>query len=260
MKLTVLGSGKSDLPLHFRNTAAHLITDKSNKILLDCSDGTRSQLAKIGLTSLDIDAVFFSHFHPDHFSPNCFLQDYLVHYFRNPSKKMKLRIFGPVNLKEKLADSWDAGWGKGKFEELLLKNIDIHVQEILTGDSIKFNDLTVTGYTVKHADMDALAFRVESDGKVISYSGDSTDCPGLDSAAKNSDIFLCEAAIPSIGPDSDMMHLSAKGALKIALKAKAKKLVLTHYSDDKEELVNFFNINQHHLDVDVADDLSEFDL
>lgn len=260
MKLVVLGSGKSNISAPFRNTAAHLVVSDNGKILLDCSDGTRGQLAKVGVNSFDIDAVFFSHFHPDHFSPNCLIQDYLVRKLELPNEELRLQLYGPKGLSDKIIKSWDAAWGDGKFQEFLLPNVDLHIQELDDQESIQLGSLTVTAHKVKHTDMEALAFRVEDEGKVLAYSGDATICEGLTTAAQESDIFLCEAAIPPTGPKSNDLHVSAAGAAQAAKQASAKKLVITHYSAKADDMIQAVKNESFEGDVEIADDLSEFDI
>lgn len=258
MDLTVLGSGKSNIGAPFRHTASHLIETKKTKILLDCGDGTRGQLSKIGLSAFDIDAVFFSHFHPDHFSPNTFIQDYLVRKFEEPDFKHNLTLYGPKGLLMALTKGWDALWGEGKFDELIINKLGIKVLELGNNQEISRADLKIKALSVTHSYLDALAFRVEHKGKVVSYSGDATVCDGLSLAAQKADLFLCEAAIPSSGPESNELHVSAIGAARIAHEHDAKKLVLTHYSELPEAMIASIKNKHIAVNVEVANDLSKF--
>ena len=258
MKLTVLGSGKSNIGLPFRNTASHLIEASNTKILLDCGDGTRGQLSKLGLSAFDIDAVFFSHFHPDHFSPNAFIQDYLVRKFEEPGINLKLSLYGPIGLLKALTNSWDALWGDGKFEELIIQRLGIEITELSDKEETVVSDLKVTAITVKHSYLDALAFRVEHQQKVISYSGDATTCAGLSIAARNANLFLCEAAIPSAGSESNELHVSAVGAARIAEENNVQRLVLTHYSEEPASMLLAIEKAKINVSTEVANDLSSY--
>lgn len=258
MNLTVLGSGKSNIGSPFRNTAAHLVETEQTKILLDCGDGTRGQLSKLSLSAFDIDAVFFSHFHPDHFSPNAFIQDYLVRNFEEPNFEHNLTLYGPKGLLTALTKGWDALWGEGKFDELIIKKLGIEVLEIGNNQEISSADLKIKAINVTHSYLDALAFRVEHQGKILSYSGDATICDGLSFSAQKADLFLCEAAIPSSGPESNELHVSAIGAARVAHECGVKKLVLTHYAEQPEHMIAAIERAQIPVEVEVANDLSKF--
>ncbi len=262
MELTVLGSGKSDIGVEFRNTAAHLVTANNVKLLLDCSDGTRGQLAKCGLTSLDIDAIFFSHFHPDHFSPNCFLQDYLVrwhtNHFNNKQEKLSLDIFGPKGLTEKIVNNWEAAWGEGQFKIKLLENIDLHIRELANGETLEYKGIAITAHKVVHGDREALAYKLQDSNKSLAYSGDATICEGLIAAAQDADVFLCEAALPTEGLESNKRHVNAGGAARVAIQANTKKLVLTHYSSNPNDMKAQVKKTGYKGAVHIATDLDKY--
>lgn len=66
--------------------------------------------------------------------------------------------------------------------------------------------------------------------KILTYSGGDTDsCQGLEDAARDSDLFLCEAAFEE-GRDDGIkdVHLTGKRAGEAAMNAGAKRLLLTH--------------------------------
>ncbi len=81
--------------------------------------------------------------------------------------------------------------------------------------------------------VDALAFRVTlPDGRVIAYSGDTGWCDELIAAARDADIFICEASAPLGNEEmaTKYGHLNPRQAGEAADRCGAKKLVLTHYS------------------------------
>jgi ribonuclease BN (tRNA processing enzyme) len=97
---------------------------------------------------------------------------------------------------------------------------------------------TVTPYGVNHPVEEAYALRVTAtepgkDGtpvtRVLTYSGDTDSCQGLEEAASGADLFLCEAAFEE-GRDDGIkdVHLTGKRAGEAAMNAGAKRLLLTH--------------------------------
>jgi ribonuclease BN (tRNA processing enzyme) len=74
----------------------------------------------------------------------------------------------------------------------------------------------------------AYAIRVEHDGKVLVYSGDTGPCGALVELAGGADLLLCEASFldgVAVPPD---LHLTGRQAGEHAQLAGARRLVLTH--------------------------------
>jgi ribonuclease BN (tRNA processing enzyme) len=97
------------------------------------------------------------------------------------------------------------------------------------------DDSELLSFPVYHGfgKVNALAFRlVLASGRVVAYSGDTGTCPGLIQAAKDADLFICEASAP-LGNDAMATgygHLNPRQAGEVAKVCGVKKLVLTHYS------------------------------
>jgi ribonuclease Z len=69
-------------------------------------------------------------------------------------------------------------------------------------------------------------------GRRVVYSGDTQPCLGVLEAAVGADLFICEATFTQdlVEKAREVRHMTAKEAAGIALKAKARRLVLTHIS------------------------------
>ena len=105
-------------------------------------------------------------------------------------------------------------------------------------ESVTVGPFTVTPFAVNHPVEEAYALRVEvvepdKDGtpvsRTLTYSGDTDSCAGLEEAAKDADLFLCEAAFEE-GRDDGIkdVHLTGKRAGEAAAAAGARRLLLTH--------------------------------
>jgi ribonuclease BN (tRNA processing enzyme) len=104
--------------------------------------------------------------------------------------------------------------------------------------SVTVGPFTVTPFAVNHPVEEAYALRVEvtepdaaghAVPRVLTYSGDTDSCRGLEEAAKDADLFLCEAAFEE-GRDDGIkdVHLTGKRAAEAATAAGARRLLLTH--------------------------------
>ncbi len=74
----------------------------------------------------------------------------------------------------------------------------------------------------------AYGIRVEADGHVLAYSGDTGPCQELVDLATGADLLLCEAAFVESGDNPSDLHLTGKQAGVAAAEAGAGRLVLTH--------------------------------
>jgi ribonuclease Z len=65
-ELTILGSS-SATPIFNRNPTSQILNINEKIFLIDCGEGTQSQLLKYGIKSQRIDHIFISHLHGDHY-------------------------------------------------------------------------------------------------------------------------------------------------------------------------------------------------
>lgn len=224
MKLTILGSGTYQPELE-RHGSAYLIQTASKNICFDFGRGAIEQLLKVGVHVNQIDALFITHWHPDHVSDLLSLIHITIagpaDHGLWPIRKKPLKIFGPVETKERLdylrkssfLDSFDL---EGKIE----------IKEI-TEDIIGLNDIKVYSYpTIHNPETKCLCYRLESEGKIFAYSGDTVESDGLAKAIKNADLAIIEAAWPDeVKPKT---HFTGSRAGKFAAENGVKKLIITH--------------------------------
>lgn len=229
-KLTILGSGTAMSsfyrPFDYRNEAAHLLEIDDFNILLDCSEGTRARLDRIKFDYYNLNAIFISHYHPDHFDLDPFIQSFFGRSRKD--KKKLLSIYGPKNIENIFAESWNYKHRKEHYPKEL-GDLNLRFEEYGDGQKINLNGIEITPYKVVHMYMDAYSFRVKIGDRILAYSGDSGECEGLVESAKNADIFLCEAAT-NIGEEIMEGHLNPYQVGKIAKNADVNHLILTHYT------------------------------
>ena len=66
MKVTILGNN-SALPAYNRHPTAQIVSLYGQDILLDCGEGTQTQMQRYGMSWGRIDHIFISHLHGDHY-------------------------------------------------------------------------------------------------------------------------------------------------------------------------------------------------
>ena len=72
------------------------------------------------------------------------------------------------------------------------------------------------------------ALRVAADGRVLTYSGDTAPCTGLDDASSGADLLLAEASFLDGVENPEGIHLTGREAGELAERAAVRRLVITH--------------------------------
>ncbi|MEX1187849.1 MAG: ribonuclease Z [Bacteroidia bacterium] len=93
--VTILGCG-SATPTLFRNPTSQWLEIHGHYYLIDCGEGTQTQLLKYRLKMSKLKAVFISHLHGDHF----FGLPGLISSMHLMGRREKLKVFGPPGLFE----------------------------------------------------------------------------------------------------------------------------------------------------------------
>lgn len=205
------------------NTCFH-VTGNSVNFLIDCGASSLPGLKRLGIVRDDIDLILITHFHGDHFGGLPFLL--LDAQFTRRSRP--LVIAGPEGIEAKLAQLMEVMF---EHSSKTKPRFDLSVVELAPGRRRSFGEVTVTPYPVVHGESGGpfLAYRIEAEGRVIAYSADTEWTETLIPAAENADLFIAEAYYYDKIVKN---HLSLK-TLEAHLPAiKAKRLVLTHMSDD----------------------------
>ena len=77
--------------------------------------------------------------------------------------------------------------------------------------------------------VEAYGFRVEADGKVLAYTGDTDTCDALNVLCRNASLVLADSAFIDGRDDAQGIHLSGSRAAQAAVDAGGvQRLMLTH--------------------------------
>jgi ribonuclease BN (tRNA processing enzyme) len=205
------------------NTCFH-VTGTSVNFLIDCGASSLPALKRVGIARDDIDLILITHFHGDHFAGLPFLL--LDAQFTRRSRP--LVIAGPQGIAAKLANLREALF---EHSSKTPQRFDLSVTELEPEQSRTFGSVRVTPYPVIHGESGGpfLAYRVEAEGRVITYSADTEWTETLIPAARGADLFIAEAYYYDKVVRN---HLSLKTLEAHLPEINAKRLVLTHMSDD----------------------------
>ncbi|GAA4131874.1 MBL fold metallo-hydrolase [Actinomadura keratinilytica] len=215
MRVTVIGCSGS-FPGPQSPASCYLIQAEDYSLLLDLGSGALGTLQRYhGL--YDIDAVCLSHLHADHCLDLC---GYWVARKYCPEGPVpRIPVYGPEGTAARMAKAYDLEPDPGMAEAF-------DFRPLLRGP-FEIGPFRVTTALMPHP-VEAYAFRVEHDGKVLAYSGDTGPSAALVELARDADLFLCEASFLEQPDLPDDLHLTAREAGEHAARADARRLVLTH--------------------------------
>ncbi|KQN97469.1 metal-dependent hydrolase [Arthrobacter sp. Leaf234] len=232
MKLTIVGCSGS-FPGPQSPASCYLLSaewqGRTWRILLDLGNGSLGALQRY-MDLREIDGVFLSHLHPDHCMDLCGLH-VAVHWDPSGWGMPRIPVWGPAATADRMASAYGLDPDPGMHE-------DFDFRSWTDRAPVTVGPFTVTPFRVLHPIDEAYALRVEvaetdaggsPRAHVLTYSGDTDACEGLVDAARDADIFLCEAAFHEGRDDAITgVHLTGKRAGDVATRASAKRLLLTH--------------------------------
>ncbi len=189
-------------------------------MLLDLGQGAFSETWRYTSFS-DVAAVAISHMHADH---NVDLVP-LRHWVKFENRGYGPALYGPSELRRRL--------GEFQADGDFLSDLN---GETLARQSFAVGDLRIEAAPVTHIP-DSWAFRISAasgDGAGLVYSGDCAVADDLLPLVRAGDTLLCEAAFGA-GESDAPIHLTAAEAAGAALRGDARRLILTHIQDGRNE-------------------------
>lgn len=223
IKLQCVGSGDAFGSGGRLNSCYHLDIGVE-QLLLDCGCSSLIGLQRCGIEASAITTVVVSHLHGDHFGgiPFLLLEGKYASRRRNP-----LTLIGPPQLQQQVEAALDAlypGIIADGFD-FPLHYVTIQPQQVYIGEHF-----SLEAWPVKHGKSEHVyGFRVETAGKVISYTGDSEWTDNLVHLSRGSDLLIAECfaydqSIPS--------HLDYQTLMSKRSRLDCKRLVITHMGPD----------------------------
>jgi ribonuclease Z len=263
MDLSVFFAGTAgSVPTARRGLPAVLLQAGGDRILFDCGEGTQQQLLRsLGLPELD--AVFLTHFHLDHWLGLVGM----LKTFDLRGRDRPLTLHGPPGLRQLLTTLRPV---------IGRTNYPLDVVELGRHDEVRFGDYVISSFPVKHrGEAYGYAF-VEDDrpgrfdveearrlgitegpdfgrlqrgevvggvapeqvmgetrgGRRIVLSGDTAPCQAVEAFAHSADLLIHEATFLEDERERarDTLHSTARQAAEIARDAGVRMLALTHLS------------------------------
>lgn len=226
MTLTILGSGTA-VPSKRRAAPGYLLDVGGDRLVFDSGPGTLGRLLTLGVAHDEVSHLFYSHNHLDHCA------------------ELPAWLFtGRIPASERTSPLWigaSAGFMEvlGSLRSLYGDWLDarsycLGLLTLAPGSTARGEDWSVEAFAVNHIES-SLAYRLEGPGgRVFVYTGDTDVSEDLIPLCRDADLLLIEASTP----DEDKLdgHLTPSEAGRIATRAGARKVVLTHFYPPCDEV------------------------
>jgi ribonuclease BN (tRNA processing enzyme) len=239
MRLTVLGKSPSWQDAGGA-CSGYLVEDGGTTVLIDCGNGVFSKL-RLFRDYTRVDAVVVSHMHADHFLdliPFAYALTYAprqqpVPVDRWPGTDCPAcpALYAPPGASEKLRRIVGS-WGQ---EDLIDNAFEIHEYEETSRPEVP--PLRFAFHSVPHF-TETYAIGIESSngsGRLV-YGADSRPAEEVKQFARGCDLLIMEATLPRPERTGERGHLTPREAGEHAKAAGAKRLLITHISDELDAL------------------------
>jgi len=267
LRLTFLGTSAAQ-PTIQRNLTGLAVRRERELFLVDCGEGTQRQMIRYG-TGFDVDAIFFTHFHADHYLG-------AIGFLRTLSmlgREGPLDVYGPRPARRLLDVMLFTGTEKLSFE--------VRIHEVRPGEPVRRDGCDLVPFETDHRTPsvgwalledqrpgrfhpekaaalgvpkgplfgalqrgspvtlpDGRAVRPEEvveaprRGRRVAVTGDTRPCRGTIEAARAADLLIHDSTFgdPEQARAEETMHSTAREAARVAREAGAARLVLTHLS------------------------------
>lgn len=242
MRIVMLGTGAA-LPDPDRCHTSILITlDNGRHVMLDCGHGATRQLMRVDVNPAEVGDLLLTHLHHDHV---CELPFFVISGWIL-SRVGALNIVGPDGTKKLVSHLFEGGAFDADIRarsayaarQANMEAIRPNVREYGPGVILEDQDLRVTALHMDHIPQEispCFGFRIEAEGKVVTFSGDTAPCANILELARGADLLIHECTFTEAFIEhrrqskvGTFAHTSPADLGKLAVKADVKHLVATH--------------------------------
>ncbi|MFY0605428.1 MAG: MBL fold metallo-hydrolase [Cyclobacteriaceae bacterium] len=223
MELTVLGCGDA-FASDGRFNTSFMLSENDFNVMIDCGASTLVRVKQVGLSADDIDMVFITHFHGDHYGGLPFL---IISKQFETYKSRPLKIVGPTGIESKVRILQDVLYPD---TSRFIDEMDIQFIEYQDGQGLEINDLKVLAKGVTHSPLSIPhGIRIEWSDKIFAFSGDTEWDDSIIELSNDADLLIVECN--NLAHDSPG-HLSYETLRNKSSLLTAKSIFLTHMGVD----------------------------
>jgi len=258
-----------------------LVRSEEAVLQFDAGRATTMRLAALGVSPVDLDAVFVTHHHSDHVSglDDLVMSRWIMDRLDEAPSLPILAPEGPAtDFLERMLDPWEHDLAVRTEHTDPGTHPGYEVRPFQVGDDLievwSQGDVRVIAGPVRHEPVTpAVGYRIETPDGVVAISGDTLVCPGMAVLAEGADVLVYEAMrFDLIRARPDYLHFVLDyHADTVLIGAQAQELeiptlVLTHLipepvtAEDRQGFVDDIRRGGYTGQVIVADDLTSVNL
>ena len=199
-----------------------LVDGPTVRFAIDFGTSSLIALAQQGIPPNSIDAVLLTHLHGDHCGGVPFL---LLDAMLGARRERALIIAGPAGASSHLATLQEALFPGS---HVMTPRFSLAYQELALARPNRVLDLVVTPQAARHVpETRPTALRVEVDGRVIAYTGDTEWTDDVARIADGADLLIAECYFYGKPVKN---HLTYPAVVEHVRGAGARRVILTHLS------------------------------
>lgn len=184
------------------------------RLLLDPGYGVAVQLPE-GVAAGDVDAVYVSHGHPDHYAD---LHPLLRARVLSGRTLSPMPVYSLPGAVRKIVELDGLGELGGAYAST----------EFSAGESFQVGPFGLDTFQLVHFVPNA-GVRISAGGRTVAYTGDTGPTPELENLAEGVDLLIAEATHPYSVPERSVGNLSSAREMgELAARVGVERLLLTH--------------------------------
>jgi ribonuclease BN (tRNA processing enzyme) len=223
VRLTVLGcSGSAPGPRS--PSSGYLLEADGFTLCVELGNGTLAEL-QAQRDPFTLDALLFSHLHPDHCADFTALTVLRRWHPAPPVDPAVHRL--PVYAPKEAPTRFAAAYAPDQAELAETDLSDIYDFHPLAAGAHEIGPFGVTATAVNHP-CETYGFRFTHGGRTLAYTADSGVCEALDKLAEGADVLVGEASWTHTGDRPPDVHLSGHELGELATRAGVGRLLITH--------------------------------
>lgn len=241
LQFTFLGTGTPAVSLR-RGGSAHLVSDGTTRILIDCGTGCARQLVAAGTRGAAIDALIVTHEHSDHLAD--FYQ--LIVSSWHQGRDRPWQVFAPAPALANMRSQYDAYARErdlriGFEKRPSATGLQVTFHELVAGPVRCPGNIQIEAFPVDHRPVEpAFGLKFSDSRQRLVFSGDTCLTPALEHAAQGCDMLVAEVFVEREMPVIEGMrsaatvaavrgyHMTPRDVAGLATRAGVKAMALTH--------------------------------
>jgi len=227
IQIEVLGSGGPFGNSGLSSSSYLVWIDGTARILIDAGGGTRGHFQQSGATIGDLELIAISHFHPDHSAelPAILWPSGGKVLIAGPSGHREFpsvevfinRLFGQSGVYAVLGN------------RLEIETISVDASQRGSIEVWRNGEVALFGYSVPHADVPSIAYRVDYNGRSIAFSSDQNGSKsGFSDFIMDDDVLIAHMGREDASPEIAELHVKPSVLGRLASDANVGKVVISH--------------------------------